>query len=567
MKPLLRTLKGTTDNYSFERRLYHGMVIFGLAGTLGITVADFIYNMYTETAYRSLLLAIGMFVCMSVIFVFVYFLRKSYDAEKEGYQRQEVLLKKKSNQKSMFFINLSHQIRPPLTLAGNYIEKYIDRKGEDKELVMIRQYIQIMRRDILGYLDFEKFERGIFIDDKPEVFLMGELLEEKITIFKCYADHKNIILNYNIESDVYIKANPKGAGQVLNNILENAVLYTPEHGEINVNLKNEEDVVKLIVQNSGTGIPPVQIGHLFEPFYQLPGEKQNIHGIGMGLYIVKKILDNTGGQIEVNSSKESGTVFTITFPEGTKGEVTPLQVSSTITPVITKITSKVSDSAYSVKKPCLLIVEDQNDLLGYLVDELSTDYNIFVADNGLTAVNRLETIPVPELIISDIMMDQMDGNELLEKTRADERFAHIPFIFLTAKDTIEEKISGLASGALDVVAQPFSMGELKMKIKTIICQKERISEAAFRQAKKQFTDGLLIKRKQEDDEMLNENAIKYNLTVRERELITYIRQGLIYEEIGEKLHISRNTVIRHMQNMYRKIGVSSKLELIDKLSV
>jgi DNA-binding NarL/FixJ family response regulator len=159
----------------------------------------------------------------------------------------------------------------------------------------------------------------------------------------------------------------------------------------------------------------------------------------------------------------------------------------------------------------------------------------------------------------------MDGYELLEKTLADERFAHIPFIFLTAKNTSEEKISGLDMGALDFITKPFSISELKMKIKTIISQKERISEAAIREIKKQFTDAQHLSKKQKNEEIFDINALKYNLTAREKEVITYIRQGLKYEKIGEILHISERTVTRHVQNIYNKTDSTTKIALIDKM--
>jgi DNA-binding NarL/FixJ family response regulator len=239
--------------------------------------------------------------------------------------------------------------------------------------------------------------------------------------------------------------------------------------------------------------------------------------------------------------------------------------NTTVAPNIMAVMPKAVDSAYSVNKPCLLVVEDQNELLSYLVGELHDNYNVFVADNGLTAIERLGTMPVPELIISDIMMDKMDGYELLEKTIADERFAHIPFIFLTAKNTSEEKISGLESGALDFITKPFSIVELKMKVKTIISQKARISEAAIRELKKQFTDTHLSNKRQKNEEIFNINALKFGLTAREKELVAYIRKGLKYETIGEILHISERTVTRHVQNIYVKTGSTTKIDLIDKM--
>jgi len=297
----------------------------------------------------------------------------------------------------------------------------------------------------------------------------------------------------------------------------------------------------------------------------LSNEKQNIQGVGMGLYIVKKILDSTGGQIEVDSSKELGVIFTVTFPLGIKDEAIDLSVNSTTTPVINPTIPKATDSPYETDKPSLLVVEDNNELLSYLVDALSQNYNVFVADNGQSAIRRLEKIPIPELIISDVMMEPMDGYELLETTLANEKFAHIPFIFLTAKNTSQEKISGLGLGALDFISKPFSIDELKIKIKTVIDLKGRISEATIRDMKKQLSYANLAGTKQKNDEIFNANAVKYGLTAREKEVIMQIQQGLTYEEIGKKLYITRNTVLRHVQHCFDKTATNSKIDLLNKV--
>jgi two-component system, sensor histidine kinase ChiS len=498
-------------------------------------------------------------------FMGIYYLRKRYDHEREKNRLQQVRLEKTNEQKSMFFINLSHEIKTPLTLVENFLEKYIERKGEDEELLVMRQNILKMRRDIVEYLNFENLERGKISYEQTQVLLLSKFLEEKIRLFVPYAGNKGIMLHNNIEPGILAQVNVQGIDQILNNLLENAVKYTPEQGEINVSLKKEITGIKLTIQNSGTEIAANQVSHLFEPFYQLSNEKQNIQGMGMGLYIVKKILEHMGGDIQVNSSKEIGVVFSVIFPLGQEYDPVTLSSPGSFRPITGAIMRKAKDSAYSVQKACLLVVEDHNDLLSYLVGELCENYNVFIADNGLTAIGRLENIPVPELIISDIMMDKMDGYELLAHTLADEKFAHVPFIFLTAKDTPGEKISGLNRGALDFITKPFSIEELKIKIKTIIEQKKRISKAAIRDTKKQFNDEHHVNTKQKSLDIFNTNILYYRLSSREKEIILYLKEGLAYEKIAEKLHISRHTVNRHVQNIYEKTGVNSKAGLIDKL--
>jgi DNA-binding NarL/FixJ family response regulator len=147
----------------------------------------------------------------------------------------------------------------------------------------------------------------------------------------------------------------------------------------------------------------------------------------------------------------------------------------------------------------------------------------------------------------------------------DERFSHIPFIFITAKAEPKEKIMSLNKGAFDFITKPFLMEELGMKIKAIIEQKNRISAAAIRDIKKQFTNDNLIGTIQKQDDIFNMNALTFNLTDREKEIILLVRDGLDYEKIADSLHISKHTVNRHVQNIYEKTCANSKTTLINKL--
>ena len=298
---------------------YFKIFIFFTLGLFALFFIEYRFPKLVGNPFKSqneiyIHLLLSFMYCFLLSSASIYFLRKSYDNERIKNQKQKELLEKTAYQKSMFFINLSHEIKTPLTLVENYLARYIERKGEDEELVIMRQNIQKMRRDILDYLNFENLERGAISYEEQEVLSMSNLLEGKIGLFIDYASTKGIVINYYIEPNVNVKANLKGMEQVLNNLLENAVKYTPVQGEINVNLKNEKNTVKLLIQNSGVVISTDQIPHLFEPFYQLSQEKQNAQGMGMGLYIVKKILDSTGGQIQVSSSNDLGVVFSVLLP-------------------------------------------------------------------------------------------------------------------------------------------------------------------------------------------------------------------------------------------------------------
>lgn len=506
-------------------------------------------------------LVLGIFLGATTLFFGINFLRRSYDTEREKNYQQKAQLEKNSHERTMFFINLSHEIKTPLTLVENYLEKYIQDKGEDEKLKIIHQNVKKMRRDILEYLSVEKIEMGNDTFEELTTILLSKYLLDKIKQFDDYTRNKGVKLVYTVMPQVFIKTNGKGIEQVLNNLLENAAKYTPRGFEITVILKKEDSNGKLIIQNSGVIIPEEKIIHLFEPFYQLSHEKLNQQGVGMGLYIVKKVLDNTGGQIEVESNNEIGVRFTVTMPLSNENEITEQVIENYLAPIIPSNIPVASDSPYDVNKQNILVVEDNNELLSYLVSELQTTYNVFVADNGKTAMDRLQKIPIPEIIISDIMMDKMDGYEFLKISSTFEEYSYIPFIFLTAKNEPKIKNDSYELGALDFITKPFSIEELKLKIKVIITQKQRISKAAIKNIKTQFTNEVLISSK---DRFAN-NANRYNLTQREKEVVQLVKEGLKYEEIAQKLHISEHTVNRHIQNIYEKTFSNSKLNLLEKL--
>lgn len=561
--PLILALTYTHTKWHLRILGFH-LVIYLIAFSMDLWFPWLITNPYVSKRMLYMDLIVGITFTAILCFLFINFLRKSYDHERELNRSHTAKLEKVNEQKSQFFINLSHEIKTPLTLIDNYLEKYIQRKGEDEELIIVRHNIKKMRRDILEYLNIENLENGNLSYEKQEVVYLSTFLQEKIILFMPYMESKGVKASCQIEPDVYAKVNPAGIDQVLNNLLDNAVKYSPEGGIINIGLKAESKSCSLTVRNTANYIPDDQLAYLFEPFYQLSGKKLNAQGIGMGLYIVKKILDSIGGRISVQSSKDDGITFNVSLPlSHNRDEAITPELSIPL--INQKLNSSlISDSKYLTTRMNLFVVEDNVDLLKYLTEELSDEYNVFIANNGKTALERLETIPAPELIISDIMMDEMNGYEFLERTLNDDRYAHIPFVFLSAKDTLEERVTGLKLGALDFITKPFSIFELKMKIKAIIQERKRISEAAIRGAKKEFASSYSGARQKTED-AFEVNVKKFNLTEREKEIALLIKQGLKYVEIAEKLHISEHTVTRHVQNIHSKTNSTTKIILIDKL--
>ena len=193
--------------------------------------------------------------------------------------------------------------------------------------------------------------------------------------------------------------------------------------------------------------------------------------------------------------------------------------------------------------------------------------NIFTANNGEVALSKLKIIPKPNVIISDVMMDTMDGFEFFDNIAANPDFMAIPFIFLTAKTTREEKLKGLTKGSLDYIEKPFDMNELRAKIDSVIKNHNQQHMATIQQAIHSLTGQLSdINSRQDKDWVLFENRCKeFKLTSRQIEIARCIAEGCEYKEIASRLKIAVKTVDRHIQNLYEKTQVHNKIELINLL--
>ena len=377
-----------------------------------------------------------------------------------------------NKQKTNFFINLAHETKTPLTLISNYLEKDINKRGISYELGIVKNNIDKLKRDMINFLDMEKLERGQIFYNHNQILNLSDMTSMKADIFIEIAKKKNVKITKDIEKDIYIKIDPFAMDRILNNLIDNAIKYNKSEGYVHLKLKrynSKGNKVELEVQDTGIGIDNEHIKHIFEPYHQVSHRKRNIQGIGMGLNIVKKIIDAINCNIEVKSELLKGTKFKIDFNEYILRENDNVKKEINLSKPIDRRTEvKLEDVNYSEDKYNLLIVDDNIEMIGCLQESMRELYNFFYALNGREAFNMLEYIPKPHIIISDIMMDAMDGYEFYENISIDERYNDIPFIFLTAKTSDEEKLMGLKKGAIDYIYKPFLIEELIAKVNSIL---------------------------------------------------------------------------------------------------
>jgi DNA-binding NarL/FixJ family response regulator len=277
----------------------------------------------------------------------------------------------------------------------------------------------------------------------------------------------------------------------------------------------------------------------------------------MGLHITQKIVETLNGKITVNSDLGKGSEFIVTFNKYEKQTGDVITINFELTKPIDNnfLTNEelLSQNVFDHQKKTLLIVEDNLQLVINLKNELEEMYNIYFGTNGTEALEKLKTLPVPDIIISDIMMDVMDGYEFREQLLNSKKYKAIPFVFLTAKNKKDEKLHGLSQGAVDYICKPFELYELKEKVKNWLLLIELKGFSAETELKSKHQSRL-------------ENFIKeYRITLKEKEVLNYLLQGYKNNKIAEKMFISANTVKKHIERIKAKLHVIKKDELIKYL--
>lgn len=472
------------------------------------------------------------------------------------------------NQKVNTFINLTHETKTPLTLITNYLDEYLHKNEETEELLVVKKSLDKMTSDIVNFFDVEKFNKGIIVYNHSLISDFSSILKETLQLFEPYANRRMIKLSASVEENIFVNADPSALNRITNNLIENAVKFSDDNSTISVKLFVDGEFLNFVVQDFGVGIPTEYQKKIFEPYFQITNKKANSQGMGLGLPIVKKIVEDLKGTIIIQSNGKvrKGTEITVALPiyQKVPGEIIskpdlPSYFSST--PAEFKITSK----PYDEKEKTILVVEDNVSMANYLSKKLCENYNVYTALNGNEALKQLKELRVlPDLIISDVMMDKMDGYAFAKIISNNSAYGHIPFIFITAKSAPTDRYEGLRLGAIDYVQKPFRIQELLQKIESIVTvtakQRQSIINTAFASLNRNDNRSSAV-----PIHSFDENCQVYNLSAREKEIAELICQGLKYKAIAANLFIAERTVTKHAQNIFEKVGVSNKVELCNKL--
>ncbi|MBN1143650.1 MAG: response regulator, partial [Bacteroidales bacterium] len=395
------------------------------------------------------------------------------------------LQKKHDEDKIKFFINTAHDIRTPVTLIMAPLEDLSRITGiSDKAryyLNLARHNTQKLHTLITQLLEFEKVD---ITSQKASLYplSLNNLFAEEIVSFQPYCDSKQQQLNLNLpDEEVAIKGDRQILGMLLGNLLSNACKYTPPRGEINLALTASKRKAIITVSDTGIGIPQKAHKYLFREVYRAENaQKTEEEGTGFGLLQVYRIVKILGGKISIQSEEHQGTTFTITLPrtydhseEIPQSGLAGNQSLSLENPLLpTPEYTGTTKNGGQITKDTLLIVEDNETLRYYLRQTFDDEYQVIDVANGQEALDSLNN-EYPDLILSDVMMPGIQGDELCRMVKDNPETAGIPFVLLTAKATHDATVDGLKKGADDYIPKPFSTEILKLKVKGLIENRKR----------------------------------------------------------------------------------------------
>ncbi|MCB1123082.1 MAG: helix-turn-helix domain-containing protein, partial [Verrucomicrobiae bacterium] len=391
-----------------------------------------------------------------------------------------------------FFTNISHELRTPLTLILGPVEKLLTDKSDTKQHSYLRT-IQTNTSRLLylidQLLDFRRVEQGRLKSELHRIDIVA-LIRNILETFDFVVKEKrqSILFRTPFESCV-LAVDEDSFYKIVDNLIHNAIKYTPPGGRMEVSLglpegAEDEKIIsrlELRVTDTGQGVPPELKANIFEPFYQGSQKAGRMkQGVGIGLALVKELVDLLKGTIEVESpvpGQLKGARFTVVLPvrdPEVEFSTDPVQSVQTLE-LATEVENKDEEEVLPGRHTHIHLVEDNPDVLQFLRSELSDDFEVSFSEDGLAAENYiLET--VPDLVITDVMMPLQDGFDLCRHLKTNPVTSHIPVIMLTAFKTPHHEEEGLSYGADDYLAKPVSMRLLKLKIRNLLERQERIRE-------------------------------------------------------------------------------------------
>ena len=544
--------------------------------------------------YWSWILYVVLFVLSTAtivyIILYIYRLRHQINIEQQL-----------ANIKLRFFTDISHELRTPLTLIASPVSEILEHEtlttNARKHLTLVHKNTERMLHLVNQILDFRKIENKKMkvLLEKTDVL---SLLQKVMDNFRLIAEEKNI--NYQLETNqeaIETWIDQDKFEKIIFNLLSNAFKYTPANKSITVIANVESSRLIVSIKDEGIGIDLQKQQTLFQRFETLV--KFNIlqPSSGIGLSLVKELIELHCGNIEVKSQPGVGSEFTVILPmnqkvyegrENTefilndgnsvpaekKNEISPMVEIASMADITPSETAKEPNQISNEEDPVsILIVEDNVELRNFLSDILSESYRVLTATNGQEGLDQAREY-IPDLIISDIMMPAMDGLDMVKNIKENREICHIPIILLSAKSSLDDRISGLEQGIDDYITKPFSATYLKIRIKSLLHQRKELQEIYWKAWSEKLNN-------------TQETTLEEKLTPSQPQIISYDEQfmqqvmqvmeeqmensELTVDEFAQLLNLGRSVFYQKLKSIIglspvdfiREIRIKRAVQLID----
>jgi ligand-binding sensor domain-containing protein/signal transduction histidine kinase/DNA-binding response OmpR family regulator len=502
-----------------------------------------------------------------LLYIFYYYsvktakLKNDLAFEHQSHEKDQELAQRKLS----FFTNISHEIKTPLTLILAPIDKLLGlNEGNNKiqnQLMLMQRNGERLLRLINQLLDFRKFESGSMQLQSAEGNVV-RFMKEILIAFESYASHRRIRIKL-LSEQQSIRAwfDRDKLEKVMYNLLSNSLKFTPEGGQVAIHLKTtaaEDGNGQLLieVEDNGIGISPEHINKIFEQFNHFDDNNANVGGTGIGLAFSKGLIELHHGTITVQSTvavpeQEGATLFTISLPLG-KAHLSEEEMianykdsenidgykDTEISAIAKQAIEKRKQHVLTVtgkERLILLIVEDNFDVRQFVAAHFESEFEIHQAENGVKGLEIALEI-IPDIIISDVMMPEMDGITLCSKIKSDTRTSHIPVILLTARTPLVYKIEGYETGADDYITKPFNLNMLEARVWNLLDSRLKLRERYRKEISLQPKNVAITS----PDEKFLEKAMAYieqNIS----------EPSLSVEELGKEVGMSRVTLYRKVK--------------------
>ena len=513
--------------------------------------------------YLSIWAKIGYFLLASLI-IYVVYLQIKHRIRNKRKMIEHQHAEEINEAKLQFFINISHEIRTPMSLVISPLKKLM---SSDDDVERQRNYRTIYRNSerilslVNQLMDIRKIDKGQMVLRFGEVDL-NDFLQDLCDTFEYHVSKKRIAFSYlKPNDDIKVWIDIKNFDKVIMNLLSNAVKFTPEDGKIQLSIavgENKEvdgplrNYVEIAVSDTGIGIEQGELDRIFERFYQINNSHNNSNvGTGIGLHLTKSLVELHHGVIFVQNNEDGiGSRFTIRIPLGCAHLKEEEKVADISTMVIAEANEKVEATLAIIEdqeekkqksktKHRVVVVEDDEDIRKYICRELSSDYHIIDFVNGKEALAYIINNP-PQLIISDVMMPEMDGTTLCRKVKQNVNINHVPVLLLTAKNREEDNIDALDIGADVYMTKPFNIELLKKTAENLIRGREMLRNC-FAGNQEREVKRVVVDIQSTDDKLMDRimNVINCNLN----------NQDLNVEMITKEVGISRVHLHRKLKEL------------------